>query len=98
MNHPNATCFGDLHGDCVTQLHSFGPVDEQLRTATPNHRFYLAFHNYPVPNEELFQPGVYNHFSSKLTNKKKTHFKLNHKIKCKYFRFTRQSNHCGCHK
>lgn len=36
-----------------------------MRNAAADQKFFLAFHNYPVPNKEIFKPGQYNHFASK---------------------------------
>ncbi|KAI8121740.1 hypothetical protein FF38_00341 [Lucilia cuprina] len=63
LNHPNATCWGGENDHCITELTAL-EEDVALRNAVPDHKFFLAFHNYPVPNKEIFKPGQYNHFSN----------------------------------
>ncbi|TMW50904.1 hypothetical protein DOY81_004015 [Sarcophaga bullata] len=63
LNHPNATCWGGENDHCVTEL-SAVEKDDELRNAQPDHKFFLAFSNYPVPNKEIFKTGQYNHFSN----------------------------------
>lgn len=66
LNHPSATCFTYNSTDhCVSELRAVD-ADENLHNSPPDYKFFLAFSNYPVPNEEIFKPGHYRHFSSKL--------------------------------
>ncbi|XP_055854376.1 uncharacterized protein LOC129918065 [Episyrphus balteatus] len=64
LNHPNATCFkGGSNDHCITELTAL-EADEELLNKRPDHKFFLAFHNFPVPNEEVFRPGSFPHFSN----------------------------------
>ncbi|KAM7364393.1 uncharacterized protein ACRADG_000906 [Cochliomyia hominivorax] len=67
LNHPNATCWGGVNDHCVTELTALDE-DSHLRYANPDHKFFLAFHNYPVSNEEVFKPNEYKHFANLNSN------------------------------
>ncbi|XP_011194194.2 uncharacterized protein LOC105219623 [Zeugodacus cucurbitae] len=66
LNHPNGSC-GASDNHCVSELEA-REQDEVLRTATPDHQFFLAFHNFPVPNSEIFSNGTYAHFANLQNN------------------------------
>lgn len=67
LNHPNASCFEGNGDHCVTELNAI-EIDKELLTKKPDHKFFLAFHNFPVPNNEIFKAGSYQHFSNLQNN------------------------------
>ncbi|XP_055907069.1 uncharacterized protein LOC129942238 [Eupeodes corollae] len=67
LNHPNASCFEGSGDHCITELNAL-EEDNELLYKEPDHKFFLAFHNFPVPNEEIFHPGSFHHFSNLQNN------------------------------
>ncbi|XP_036324933.1 laccase-2-like [Rhagoletis pomonella] len=66
LDHPNGTC-GAPDNYCISELEAL-EQDEFLRTTTPDHQFFLAFTNFPVPNSEIFKNGTYYHFANLQNN------------------------------
>ncbi|CAD6991399.1 unnamed protein product [Ceratitis capitata] len=66
LDHPNISC-GAVDNRCISELEAL-EQDELLRTAMPDHQFFLAFHNFPVPNNEIFKNGTYYHFANLQSN------------------------------
>uniref|UniRef100_A0A1A9WAB1 Uncharacterized protein n=1 Tax=Glossina brevipalpis TaxID=37001 RepID=A0A1A9WAB1_9MUSC len=67
LNHPKASCFEHKDDYCITELTAL-EEDKDLRYATPDHKFFLAFQNYLMNNEELFENNQYNHFANIFDN------------------------------
>ncbi|KAL9895317.1 uncharacterized protein ACN2A1_006056 [Glossina fuscipes fuscipes] len=67
LNHPKASCFEHKDDYCITELTAL-EEDEDLRYGTPDQKFFLAFQNHEMNNEELFETNQYNHFANIFSN------------------------------
>lgn len=67
LNHPNASCFEGNRDHCITELNAL-EEDAELLNKKPDHKFFLAFHNFPVSNKEIFNTGHFHHFSNLQNN------------------------------
>lgn len=64
LNHPNTTCHNRIDNNlCSTDLAAL-KADPALLAADVDKRFYLAFNNYAVRPQDLFQENHYQHFMS----------------------------------
>lgn len=87
LNHPNTTCYdwSDKHY-CSADLSALN-ADLTLLNATVDHKFYIAFNNYRVTEDEMFETGRYEHFLSEFLynfreKNHKTYFHFRSSIKC----------------